>query len=184
MAEANGILAVLLATFVGSGAGTTLVGILFKHRFDLQLEAQKALLQRNSRIHERQMDALLSIHSELEHALFYLQRAASAGRFSGEPDDAELLKSMGKHLSNAADQFSKNRLLLTPELTKRLNEFFTNVFTAGSDLQFSDEFSRYPIVQGGQLRADLIDKARKAAFEEIPAILGVIRTEAETIIHG
>jgi len=42
MADANGLLATLLATFIGSGAGTTLVGILFKHRFDVQLERQKA----------------------------------------------------------------------------------------------------------------------------------------------
>lgn len=184
MAEPSGLLAILLATFVGSGAGTTLVGILFKHRFDVQLETQKALLQRNSRIHERQVDALLGIHSELEHALFYLQRAASAGRFSGEPDDAELLKRMGKHLSDAAEQFSKNQLLLTPELTKRLHDFFTNVFAAGSDLQFSEMFSGYPIVQAGQLRADLIDKARTAAYKDIPTMLGAIRTEAKTIIHG
>jgi hypothetical protein len=68
----NGFLTTLLTTLIGSGAGTTLVGFVFKHRFDVQLERQKAFLQRNSKIHERQVDALLAIHSKLNDALFYL----------------------------------------------------------------------------------------------------------------
>ena len=184
MADANGMLATLLATFIGSGAGTTLVGILFKHRFDVQLERQKAFLQRNSKIHERQVDALIAIHSDLEHALFYLQRVASAGRFKGEADDQTQLQRMGKELASAAEQFSKNQLLLTPVLAKRLNEFFNKTFDAGSSLQFSQEFAQYPIVQGGMLRAELIDKAREVAFKEIPEILEAIRVEAKKIINA
>jgi hypothetical protein len=34
------------------------------------------------------------------------------------------------------------------------------------------------------LRAELIDKAREAAFKEIPEILEAIRLEAKTIING
>ncbi len=90
---------------------------------------------------------------------------------------------MGKELASAAEHFSKNQLLLTPELAKRLNEFFNKIFDAGSSLQFSQEFAQYPIVQGGMLRAELIDKAREAAFKEIPEILEAIRVEAKTIIN-
>lgn len=94
------------------------------------------------------MDALLAIPSGLEHALFYLQRVASAGRFRGDADDQAQLQRMGKELASAAEHFSKNQLLLTPDLAKRLNEFFNKVFDAGSSLQFSQEFAQYPIVQG------------------------------------
>ena len=82
MTETEKLFLTLTVTFVGSGLGTTIVAALLKRRFDAQLETQKALLQRSSRIHERQVDALLVIHAKLEQALFYLQRAASAGKFA------------------------------------------------------------------------------------------------------
>ena len=150
MADANGLLATLLATRIGSGAGTTLVGILFKHRFDIQLERQKAFLQRNSKIHERQVDALLAIYSDLEHALFYLQRVASAGRFKGEADDQTQLQRMGKELASAAEHFSKNRLLLTPELAKRLDELFNRVFDAGALCSFQRSLHNIPLCKAAR----------------------------------
>lgn len=94
MADANGLIATLSATFVGSGAGTTLVGSLFKHRFDVQLEPQKAFLQRHSKTHERQMDALLAIHSDREHARF------TCSELPVQEDSA--VKQTIKHNSNAS----------------------------------------------------------------------------------
>jgi hypothetical protein len=38
-------------TLIGSGVGTTIVGALFKRRFDTQLETHKALLERSGKIH-------------------------------------------------------------------------------------------------------------------------------------
>src|SRR6266852_341790 len=98
MTETVKFLLTLATTLVGSGLGTTIVGALFKRRFDAQLETHKALLQRGSRIHERQVDALLAIHSKLEQALFYLQRAASAFKLEGEVPDQELLQRMARDL--------------------------------------------------------------------------------------
>src|SRR5260370_34708681 len=99
MTETEKLFLTLVVTLLGSGLGTTIVAALFKRRFDAQLETHKALLQRNSRIHERQVDALLAIHSKLETALFYLQRAASGSKFKGEASDQELLQRMGSELA-------------------------------------------------------------------------------------
>ncbi len=184
MAGTNGLLAVLIATIVGSGVGTSLVGFLFKHRFDVQLAKQTAMLQRHSRIHELQVEALGVIHSDLNDALFYLQKIASAGRTRGQVDDTELFKRMGERLAKAAGQFSKSQLLFSQELTTRLNEFFQKVFETGTDIQMSEEFLQYPMGEGVQLRADLTGKVRNAAFKEIPAILEEIRREARAVIHG
>jgi len=174
----------LITTIVGSGAGTSIVGLLFKHRFDVQLAKQTAMLQRHSRIHELQVEALGVIHSDLNDALFYLQRIASAGRTRGQVDDAELFKRMGERLAKAASEFSKTQLLFSQELTTRLNEFFKKVFETGAELELSEEFSQFPMGEGVQLRADLIDKVRNAAFKEIPTVLDEIRREARTVIHG
>jgi len=78
MMDTTTLLVTVAATLVGSGFGTAIVGALLSRRFNTQLETHKALLQRNGRIHERQLDALSTIQAKLDEALFYLQRAASA----------------------------------------------------------------------------------------------------------
>src|SRR5216684_8991283 len=108
---------ILLLTFavtvIGSGLGTTIIGALFKKRFDTQLETHKALLQRSGQIHERQVDSLREIHSKVDEALFYLQRAAGAGKFRGEVSDEELLNKMARALGAASTEFAKSRLLIS-----------------------------------------------------------------------
>jgi len=168
-----------VVTLLGSGIGTTVVGALFKRRFDAQLEIQKALLQRSSRIHERQVGALLAIHAKLEQALFYLQRAASAGKFEGESDQ-ELLRRMARDLGCASKVFSHNKLLIGPELTRKLDEFFDDMFSAGMNLRWAD----HPMPQNAETRASLFDKARETAFKKLPSTLEAIRIEAKSVIHN
>lgn len=179
MTETTGILITVVASLVGSGLGTTLVAALLSRRFNIQLETHKALLQRGGRVHERQIDALLPIHSSLEEALFYLQRATSAGKFQGEVSDKELLERMGRALAAASKEFSKNRLLVSGTLEQKLDEFFQKMIFAGIDLNFALD----PMVSNQQ-RADLWVKARDTANKEIPSILKAIRDEARAIIHG
>lgn len=80
------------------------MGALFKRRFDAQLETHKALLQRSSRIHERQVETLLAIHCKLEQALFYLQRAASSFKLEGEAPSQELLQRMARDFGAASKE--------------------------------------------------------------------------------
>ncbi len=181
MTEKTELLFTLGATLLGSGLGTTIVGALFKRRFHVQLESYKSVLERSSRIHERQVDALLEIHFRLERALFYLQRATSSFRFQGEASDKDLLGSMARELGAASESFSKSRLLIGPDLSRRLDEFFKRAFLAGSDLTLTMD----PIMMyGGEARAQLWKQAQESAYKEIPPILDAIRIEASTLIHG
>lgn len=180
MTESTKFLITIIAAFIGSGLGTTIVAALFKKRFDAQLETHKALLQRSGRIHEKQVDAFLLIHCKLEHALFYLQRAAAAGKLAGEASDAELLKLMSSDLGAASEEFSKHKLLISDSLTKKLDEFFNKMFLAGMDLNFA----LHPMVINGQQRADFWNQAGQKAYKGIPALLEAIRTEAKAVIYS
>ncbi len=167
MTEELKLLLTLAVSFIGSGLGTTVVGAFFKRAFDAQLETHKALLQRSSRVHERQVRALLQIHSNLEHALFYLQRAASTGKLEGEAPDLELLRRMAVDLGSASEDFSKNKLLMSGVLTRKLDEFFSKMFSAGVDLNYALN----PLTPDGEFRADHWNKAKEIAYKELPSLL-------------
>ena len=179
MTPTETLLATFAVTVIGSGLGTTIIGALFKRRFDSQLETHKALLQRSGKIHERQVDALLPIHSKLEEALFYLQRAASAGKLVGEVSDKELLERMARSLGDASKEFSKNRLLISESLGQKLDDFFNKMLSGGISLNLA----LYPMTPSGEPRAKLWDEARKAAYTDLPLVLKAIKDEARAIIH-
>lgn len=180
MTETVKLALTLAVTLVGSGLGTTIVGTLFKQRFDHKLETHKSLLLRNSRIHERQVDALLLIHSKLEEALFYLQRVASAGRLAGEASDSEFVERMGKALAAASREFSQNKLLLSPALSDSLGQFFDAVLSAHIELGAALN----PMFPDGEPRAERWGSARDIAYKRLPSILQLIETEARGVIHG
>lgn len=180
MTDSERVLVTLAVTVAGSGLGTTIVAALFKKRFDAQLETHKSLLQRSGRIHERQLDALLAIHSNLERALFYLQRAASAGKLEGEAGDQELLQRMSRDLAAASEVFAQNKLLIGPELMGKLDEFFDKMLSPGMNLKLALD----PLVPDGEPRAKLWDEARKIAYRELPSVLEAIRDEAKAVIHS
>jgi hypothetical protein len=168
-------------TVIGSGLGTTIVGALFKARFDEQLDTHRALLERSGKIHERQVDALLAIHSKLEFALFSLQRAASAGKYTGgEASDRELLERMAKDLGAASEEFSRNKLLFGETLRRRLDEFFQKTLVAGMSLGYAMSYD----IPDGETRVKFWDKARELSDRELPSILEAIRNEARTVIHN
>lgn len=170
----------LLMFFVGSGFGTTVVGLILKWRFDVRLESLKASLQRTSRVHERQVESLLTIHWKLEEGLFNLQRAASAAKFEGEVGNKEYLERMGRDLGAAADLFSRNGLLFRPELKARLDEFFKEITLAGVNLRLAGD----PMVQDGEQRAGYWDRAREIAYREIPPVLEALKEEGRALIFG
>jgi len=180
MTDSTQLLIILATTIVGSGLGTSLVGAWFKSRFDAQLETQKALLQRNGKIHERQVETLLEVHAELNDALFDLQRATAAGKFAGEASDVELLNRAGQAMARAADKFSKNSLLFSEKLAVGLRNFFDQSFSAGTTLSLAQS----PLLQDGLQRADLWDKARDIAYKQLPPLLTAIGSEARSVIHG
>jgi hypothetical protein len=72
------------------------VALLLKRRFDERVELLRSILERGSRIHERQVEALITIHASLEGASFYLGRLASAVRFKSEDDGRLIEKAAGE----------------------------------------------------------------------------------------
>lgn len=177
--EFHKLLMTFFLTLIGSGFGTTIVAVLLKRRFDERLELLKAVLERGSRIHERQIEALMTIHSNLEGASFYLQRVASAGRFKGE-DESQLLERAGKELASASAEYSAKRLLFSDTLTSKIDEFFASVLSAKVRIDLAMD----PATQNGTARAEFWDKAREAVYRQLPAILEAIRIEARSVIHG
>jgi hypothetical protein len=180
MTETTKFVVTIVAALVGSGLGTTLIGALFKKRFDAQLETHKALLQRSGRIHERQVDSLLIIHSKVYEALFYLQQAVGAGKFRGEASDEELLNRMAHALGAASTEFAKSRLLISESLGQKLDEFFSKMFSGGITVNLVLD----PMVQDGNARAKLVDQGREIAYKELPSVLKAIRDDARAVIHG
>jgi|GEM_PF-1987379 hypothetical protein len=177
--DSHKLLLSFILTLIGSGFGTTIVAVVLKRRFDERLELLKAVLGRGSRIHERQIDALMTIHSKLEGASFYLQRVASASRLKGE-DESRLLERAGQELASASAEYSQKRLLFSDTLTGRIDEFFTNALSATLRIDLAMD----PMMQDGTSRGEFWDKAREAVYRQLPAILQAIRVEARAVIHG
>ncbi len=163
-------------TIVGSGLGTVIVAAFLNS----QLETRKAFLQRSGKIHERQVDALLQIHSKLEEPLSYLQGAAGAGKFGGQASDKELLERMGRSLLEAYTEFSKSKLLLSESLEQKLDKFFNKMLSGGMTANLALD----AMVANGDPRAKLWDEARETAYKELPSILKAIKDEARALIHG
>jgi hypothetical protein len=177
--ETHKLLLTFILTLAGSGVGTTIVAALLKRTFDERIELLKAVLERGSRIHERQVEALMAIHSKLEGATFYLQRVASPGRLKGE-DDTSLLQRAAEELASASSQYSEKRLLLSETLTGMIDEFFEKVLST----RVSIDSAMQLMLLDGAVRAAFWQKAQESAYKELPAILGAIRSEARGVIHG
>jgi len=128
----------------------------------------------------RRVEALLAIHSRLEAGLAYLQRAASTSKFPGEPLEQELLWRMGRKLAEASEQYSQNKLLINPVLTRKLDEFFDKVVSAGITLNLALD----PMTPNGQPRADLWNKAQEIVYKEIPLVMRAIEIESRAAIEG
>ena len=85
---------------------------------------------------------------------------------------------MSQEFAEASDCFSKNKLLMSPKLMRRIDEFFSKMLSAGIDLRLTFE----PGMQG-EPRAQLWDQARTIAYKDLPSILEAIRSEARAAIH-
>jgi len=130
-------------------------------------------------IHKHQVDALLAITPKLEHALFYLQRAASGSKFQGEASDQELLRRMGVDLAAASTEYSQKKLLIDVSLTRKIDEFFSKVVSAGMSLNHALD----PMTPNGETRANHWRRAQEIADKELPPLLRAIQTDSRAVIH-
>lgn len=166
-------------TLLGSGVGTSLVVAWFKKQFDTELEQQKAILQRGSRVHEKQIDALLEIYWRLERAHYFLQRLASPFMLTSETKEG-LAESMMNELSLASLEYAKKKLLVPSLLSAKLDQFFGLFLSARVDLSER----AVALTPAGTERAQLWKAAQITAYENLPGLLAAIELEARQTIHS
>jgi len=73
---------------------------------------------------------------------------------------------MARDLAAASKVLSQNKLLIGTDLTRRLDEFFGKMHSAGMNLNLAG----HPMTPDGETRANLYDKARAIAFKELPSL--------------
>jgi hypothetical protein len=153
-------------------------GALFTALMNMWLENRKAGLQRLGHIHERQVTALLAIHSNLDQALFYAQRATSAAKFAGETDQ-KLIEGFVQNLANASKAVTDNSLLFDDALNATLYKYFTKCaeLNIGAGVFFD------PATQG-QAKAKIWTDMQQTAYKDLPPLLDAIRVSARRTIHG
>ena len=166
-------------TIVGSGLGTTLVGIFFKRKFDHELEVQKAFLARVTRVHERTVDTLTKLYRYLYEAEAFLQLMSASARFEGEKPE-EYPRRFAEAIASARDELSAGRLLVPRQLAEQCDKFFAKLFEGQSDLGFAN----HPMVVDGLQRAQFWDKAKSVAYKEVPELRKEIENAARVAIHG
>jgi hypothetical protein len=164
---------------LGSGAGTLIVGLIFKHKFDHELETQKAYLQRTSRIHDRQVDVLINLYKHLQEAHIYLHAMSRSAIFEGEKPEEwpELLQNA---LIKAEDAFKSGRLLLPATIVAQYHEFYSQMLQG----QLNLSLAHHPALADGMQRAEYCDRAKKIAYRDIPPLLEAIEKSGREIIHG
>lgn len=169
----------LLQTVVGSGVGASAVGLLFKQHFDHKLEIQKALLNRESQIHGRQVDTLMKLHEHLEKAKAYLQLMASRVRFDGEKPE-EYPGLFINALNAARDEFVAGRLLIPLQVIAQLDDLLNKLWEGRNELAWAN----LPMSIDGNVRAQFWDRATAIAYDEIPKLLHQIEIDGRKIIYG
>jgi hypothetical protein len=169
----------LWTSFIGSGAGTTFVGLLFKRKVDRELEVQKAFLQRTSRVHEKQVELLAKVYHHLWEAHAYLVLMSASVHMANEKPE-EYPGKFSEAIVAARDALFGGRVLMPSALADRCEDFFKKLFEGQMQLGFA----RSPMIQDGLQREQFWDRAQKIANEEVPALLKTIESEARVVIHG
>ena len=169
----------LVAAFVGSGLGTTIVGLLFKQKIDRNLEIQKAFLDRASREHDRQVDTLAKLYEHLYKAQAFLELMSATARFEGERHE-QYPGLFLDSLTSARDELLAGRLLIAPEVVRQCDALLKKLWSGRAELAYA----RDPMIVDVNQRAQFWDAARKTAYEDIPRLLQEIETSARAVIHG
>jgi hypothetical protein len=150
-----------------------------KTKTDTEIARVSAFLARGSHVHERQVDVLVTLYSQLWEALGHLQNAARAGRLGQEPSPDEDYRLWANSVADAVRTLSKSRVLIPRELATKCDQFVDGLFQGQRYLAFAAHREIADTLQ----RAEFREKGAKAAYEQIPQLLEEICDGAQTIIH-
>lgn len=142
---------------ITSGLVAGAVQVVFKARYDRQLETLKGrMTAENAReverirsestiaaerfkksyglLAERQAEAVETIYKHLAEIHLALLRLVSPGRFGGEPTDPELLQTLHMKRWEGIDYFRAKRLFLPADLGTEVDALYAKI--AGSEIAF------------------------------------------------
>lgn len=173
------LVSIALTTLLGSGVATAIVGAFFKRRFDRELEYQRAVLERESRVHEQQVMALVKLDKHVRAALGYLEVMSKSVVFRGE-DPATYPAKFRDEMAATHEELALARLLLPPSLTEQLERLFKKMFEGQIALSFFYDRS----TPDGPERAAHWERAKAIAYQELPVLIAAIEREARVVIHG
>ena len=137
------------------------------------------LLQRRSRIHERQVAILSKLYKCLLEAQDYSKLMTKRVIFTGEKPD-EYPQLLHDAVTNAYKEFTIGRLLLPGDVVEEVSTFFQKMYEGQVQLTMA----KHPMVTDGQERAQFWERSGTIAYQEIPALLRTIEDKARDIIHG
>lgn len=167
------------ASIIGSGLGTTSVGLLFKRKFDRDLENHKAFLTRTANVHGRMVDTLAKLYRHFWKAQECFKGMTASARFTGESTRQEYEDEVNRSMKAALDTFMRGRLFIPQPLAEQCDSFFKAVFVGRLDYSFAQN----PMMDGDQ-KAESWQSAANAANHDLPKILLGIDRAARALIHG
>lgn len=177
--DPQNILQLALSSIIGSGLGTTIVGLLFNAKVSRELEIQKAFLTRASNVHARTVDTLSKLYDDLFKAERILKRMTAAGRMANEILPEEYAPLLSKTVDSAQEVFSSGRLFIPTPLVQQCESFFETVFEGRQEFAFA----HLPAVDPAK-QAEFWRKASTVAYEKVPKVLREIERAARLVIHG
>ncbi len=179
-----------------------LAQVVFKARFDRQLETLKGrLTAENAReverirtegviaaerfrksyslMAERQAEAVEGIYGHLAEVHLALSRLVSPGRFGGEPSDVDLLQALHDKRWTGMDHFRHKRLFLPADLGAEIDALYREMMTA--EIGF-----RYQV--GGMERSERDWKAQSKLWDkadgEIATTLRSLEAKFRQLLQG
>jgi hypothetical protein len=169
-----------ISSFLGSGVGTTLVGILFKRQFDSKLEVQKAFLSRASNVHARTVDTLATLYGQFLEAQGHFQGMTAGAQITGEISREEYEGHVAESMKAAHDTLMLGRLFIPRALAEQCDSVFQVVFGGRLDSSLANS----PMINDPVQRARFWEAASTAAHKELPKILRNIEDAARAVMHG
>lgn len=174
-----------LPSVIGSGIGTTFISILFKRKFDKELEIQKATLLRGSKIHEQQVAIISKLYISLTEILEITQSLSSL--VSLKESFPEYGEKVAAEFSNfrsafrlAKSDFLLARLYLPEQLSTQIEAFFSQVSESTGAMFIASSES----APARQSDPDRLGVAYRTVIVTLPKLIKSIESLARNLIHA
>jgi hypothetical protein len=161
------VLVTVVSTLFGSGIATAIMNHFFRRSLEKELDNQRAFLQRQTKVHELQIQTLTKLYSILHSLHRPLREFAKYEDFYQAVDTARA-------------ELTAHRLLIPRALADKMDNLFEQFSRARSNynLSFNDQSFTH------EKRSELWARFYAATFEEIPGLLNHIEEDARKLIHG